>query len=75
MHRNTCILIEGTGMNSVGAKRARPSSLAVAGQETVERRGLRCQDIRQILPTCCILILTVVIMVTVIPYAFSNAIK
>ena len=33
------------------------------------------QDIKQILPTCLILIVTVIIMVTVIPYAFSSVIQ
>ena len=33
------------------------------------------QDIKQICPTCIILLITIVIMVTVIPYAFSNVIK
>ena len=38
---------------------------------------LKCfiQDIKQFCPTCIILLITVVIMVTVIPYAFSNVIK
>lgn len=40
-------------------------------------RKLKCfiQDIKQFCPTCIILLITVVIMVTVIPYAFSNVIK
>merc|ERR1712013_191536 len=38
-------------------------------------RGVTCQDIRLIMPTVCILLFTVLIMVTVIPYAFSSVIK
>jgi len=33
------------------------------------------QDIKLILPTVCILLFTLLIMVTVIPYAFSSVIK
>ena len=37
--------------------------------------NFKLQDIKQCCPTCIILLITVVIMVTVIPYAFSNVIK
>jgi len=40
-----------------------------------EDRGVTCQDIKLILPTVCILLFTLLIMVTVIPYAFSSVIK
>merc|ERR1711941_258684 len=69
----------------------RPSSLKIADSNVEsedmeeENRSLSCQvsfhfsivlqDIRQFCPTCIILLITVVIMVTVIPYAFSNVIK
>ena len=33
------------------------------------------QDVKQILPTCIILLITLAITVTVIPYAFSSVIK
>ena len=33
------------------------------------------QDVKQILPTCIILLITLLITVTVIPYAFSSVIK
>eukprot|EP00090_Calanus_glacialis_P010462 TRINITY_DN18849_c0_g1_i1.p1 TRINITY_DN18849_c0_g1~~TRINITY_DN18849_c0_g1_i1.p1 ORF type:complete len:110 (-),score=40.14 TRINITY_DN18849_c0_g1_i1:83-412(-) len=40
-----------------------------------EERPVTCQDIRLIMPTVCILLFTILIMVTVIPYAFSSVIK
>ncbi|XP_023329780.1 uncharacterized protein LOC111702353 isoform X2 [Eurytemora carolleeae] len=40
-----------------------------------EDRGITCKDIRAIMPTVLILLLTIFIMVTVIPYAFSSVIK
>ena len=36
---------------------------------------LMFQDVKQIMPTCVILLLTLFIAVTVIPYAFSSVIK
>ena len=62
-------------------KKSRPSSLKIsdstAATETSEEENesLSFQDIKQCCPTCIILLITVVIMVTVIPYAFSNVIK
>ena len=41
----------------------------------VSPKSYLLQDIKQILPTCLILIVTVIIMVTVIPYAFSSVIQ
>ena len=41
----------------------------------LEDRGVSFQDIKSIMPTVLILIFTLLIMVTVIPYAFSNVIK
>merc|ERR1719397_834693 len=41
----------------------------------LEDRGISFQDIKSIMPTVLILIFTLLIMVTVIPYAFSNVIK
>jgi len=63
-----------------GVKQSRPSSLKMTepSPELTEEdspQGLSCQDIKQICPTCIILLITIVIMVTVIPYAFSNVIK
>jgi len=69
-------VMSGTG---TGMKQSRPSSLKISqpSDEDPEQnsQGLSCQDIRQICPTCIILLITIVIMVTVIPYAFSNVIK
>ena len=41
----------------------------------LEDRPVSFQDIKSIMPTVLILIFTLLIMVTVIPYAFSNVIK
>ena len=38
-------------------------------------RFSRCPDVKLIMPTLLILLFTIFIMVTVIPYAFSNVIK
>ena len=40
-----------------------------------EDRSVTCQDIKAIMPTVIILLFTLFIMVTVIPYAFSAVIK
>ena len=40
-----------------------------------ENRGVTCLDIKLIMPTVLILLFTLFIMVTVIPYAFSSVIK
>ena len=40
-----------------------------------EDRSVTCMDIKLIMPTVCILLVTVFVMVTVIPYAFSAVIK
>ena len=40
-----------------------------------EDRSVTCMDIKLIMPTVCILLFTVFVMVTVIPYAFSAVIK
>ena len=40
-----------------------------------EERGVTCTDIKLIMPTVLILLFTLFIMVTVIPYAFSSVIK
>ena len=38
-------------------------------------RGLSCQELRSMLPTVIILLITVIIIFTVIPYAFISVIK
>ena len=40
-----------------------------------ELQKIRWKDVRQILPTVIILVFTVFIMVTIIPYAFASVIK
>eukprot|EP00090_Calanus_glacialis_P020603 TRINITY_DN31786_c0_g1_i1.p1 TRINITY_DN31786_c0_g1~~TRINITY_DN31786_c0_g1_i1.p1 ORF type:complete len:113 (+),score=36.14 TRINITY_DN31786_c0_g1_i1:162-500(+) len=40
-----------------------------------EDRSVTCMDIKLIMPTVLILIFTLFVMVTVIPYAFSSVIK
>jgi hypothetical protein len=40
-----------------------------------EERSVTCRDIKLIMPTVLILLFTLFIMVTVIPYAFSSVIK
>ena len=40
-----------------------------------EERSVTCEDIKLIMPTVLILIFTIVVIATVIPYAFSTAFK
>ena len=48
----------------------------VSKTESIEEdRGVTCTDIKLIMPTVLILLFTLFIMVTVIPYAFSSVIK
>jgi len=52
------------------------SMLSGVSKETFEEeRGVTCNDIKLIMPTVLILLFTLFIMVTVIPYAFSSVIK
>ena len=47
-------------------------------QHRIEEHGERsvtCEDIRLIMPTVLILLFTILVLATVIPYAFSTAIK
>merc|ERR1712110_134042 len=68
-------------LRTLSFQTSRPSSLKISdsnieSDETEEEnRSFGCQDVKQFCPTCIILLITVVIMVTVIPYAFSNVIK
>merc|ERR1719347_1241637 len=70
-------------MDSAEEKRTRPASISLNDdhdeteiiEDDEEHDGVTFKDIKQIMPTCLILIVTVVIMVTVIPYAFSSVIK
>ena len=73
----------GSGSKTDLKRSSRPSSLKVSDSNNAglndsgeqESSSLSCQDIKQCFPTCIILLITVIIMVTVIPYAFSNVIK
>ena len=54
------------------------SGETLADQDSIEEdvdRPVTCSDIKQIMPTVIILIITLFVMVTVIPYAFSSVIK
>jgi hypothetical protein len=52
------------------------SGETLAGQDSIdEDRSVTCRDIKLIMPTVIILIFTLFVMVTVIPYAFSAVIK
>jgi len=51
------------------------SGRSKANSNLKEDRGITLSDVRAIMPTVLILILTIFIMVTVIPYAFSSVIK
>merc|ERR1712012_366511 len=44
-------------------------------KEEEEERSVTCRDIKLIMPTVLILLFTLFVMVTVIPYAFSSVIK
>ena len=44
-------------------------------RENILTALLRVQDIQMILPTALILLLTIIVMLTVIPYAFSSVFK
>ena len=52
------------------------SGETLAGQDSIdEDRSVTCRDIKLIMPTVIILIFTLFVIVTVIPYAFSAVIK
>ena len=46
----------------------------VQHKKVEEERAVTCEDIRLIMPTVLILVLTLLVIATVIPYAFSTAI-
>jgi len=58
-------------------RKSRPKNLSFQGEEDSiqESEGIGLKDVKQILPTCIILLITLLITVTVIPYAFSSVIK
>merc|ERR1711993_78645 len=58
------------------AQQDQDSVLSGISKDTFEEeRGVTCTDIKLIMPTVLILLFTLFIMVTVIPYAFSSVIK
>ena len=56
-------------------ERYEPTSHFQSEQIILEKKKSGLSDFKQILPTCLILIVTLLITVTVIPYAFSSVIK
>ena len=65
-------------VSSSSRRKSRPTnsfSLDDMEEDEEESRGVGVKDVKQILPTCLILLITLVITVTVIPYAFSSVIK
>ena len=64
-------------VSSSSRRKSRPNnSFSVDDmEEEEESQGVGVKDVKQILPTCLILLITLVITVTVIPYAFSSVIK
>merc|ERR1711953_491450 len=58
------------------AQQDQDSVLSGISKDTFEEeRGVTCTDIKLIMPTVLILLFTLFVMVTVIPYAFSSVIK
>ena len=65
-------------VSSSSRRKSRPNnsfSVDDMEEEEEESQGVGVKDVKQILPTCLILLITLVITVTVIPYAFSSVIK
>ena len=65
-------------VSSSSRRKSRPNnsySMDDMEEEEEESQGVGVKDVKQILPTCLILLITLVITVTVIPYAFSSVIK
>ena len=67
---------EGGKPSDLEAQQDAGSVLSGISKDTFEEdRGVTCTDIKLIMPTVLILLFTLFIMVTVIPYAFSSVIK
>ena len=67
---------EGGKPSDLEAQQDAGSLLSGISKDTFEEeRGVTCTDIKLIMPTVLILLFTLFIMVTVIPYAFSSVIK
>ena len=64
------------GPSDLEAQQDQGSILSGVSKDSFEEeRGVTCTDIKLIMPTVLILLFTLFIMVTVIPYAFSSVIK
>ncbi|XP_023339910.1 uncharacterized protein LOC111710113 [Eurytemora carolleeae] len=67
------------GHRKLMRKNSRPKSLGLrdstSGNIDVRNRKISMKDIKQILPTFLILLFTLVVSLTVIPYAFSTVIS
>jgi len=69
-------LTEGDKPSDLEAQQDPGSVLSGLSKDSFEEdRGVTCTDIKLIMPTVLILLFTLFIMVTVIPYAFSSVIK
>jgi len=74
--KNKLSLTEGGKPSDLEAQQDAGSVLSGLSKDTFEEdRGVTCTDIKLIMPTVLILLFTLFIMVTVIPYAFSSVIK
>jgi len=74
--KNKLSLTEGGKPSDLEAQVDAGSVLSGISKDTFEEeRGVTCTDIKLIMPTVLILLFTLFIMVTVIPYAFSSVIK
>merc|ERR1739844_392581 len=73
---NSKTKLEGGKPSDLEAQEDAGSVLSGISKDTFEEeRGVTCTDIKLIMPTVLILLFTLFIMVTVIPYAFSSVIK
>merc|ERR1712226_266002 len=74
--KNKLSLTEGGKPSDLEAQQDAGSVLSGISKDTFEEeRGVTCTDIKLIMPTVLILLFTLFIMVTVIPYAFSSVIQ
>lgn len=60
---------------SGGSGKSKTTSLLADGVKLPWYKGVTCKDIRDIMPTVLILLIGLLIMIFVIPYAFSSVIK
>jgi len=64
-----------TGAEQHGQSRLSLQSHTGSDLSLQEKKSITCRDIKLIMPTVLILVFTIFIMATVIPYAFSSVIK